>query len=235
MRNLATLWWRFPTILKGILMPPPRSEKLGGCEEPMKSYGTFWQRFGAAWADFIVLVPLMVVNEILASLSKVAAFALVIPMAASYLGYAIYCHGRFGQTIGKRSMGIRVVRTTGERIGWREAWLRSSVDLGFSILNVIGSFVALAAIADADYYGVGWMRRGANLAAHQPSWLHWTWTATQIWVWSEVVTMLFNKKRRALHDFLAGTVVISYRGDASAKPAAAEQAVAPDDPAAGTS
>jgi uncharacterized RDD family membrane protein YckC len=31
----------------------------------------------------------------------------------------------------------------------------------------------------------------------------------QIWVWSEVVVMLFNKRRRALHDFIAGTIVTS--------------------------
>jgi uncharacterized RDD family membrane protein YckC len=30
----------------------------------------------------------------------------------------------------------------------------------------------------------------------------------QLWFWSEVVTMLFNKKKRALHDFIAGTMVI---------------------------
>jgi uncharacterized RDD family membrane protein YckC len=177
----------------------------------MKNYASFWQRFAAMWIDLFVLLPLMVVKEVFESASKTAALALVIPMAASYLAYAIYCHGRFGQTVGKRLMGIRVVRTTGERIGWREAWLRSSVDLGFSVLNVVGSFAALSTIVDGDYYGVDWIQRGANLAAHQPSWLHWTWTVAQIWVWSEVVTMLFNKRRRALHDFIAGTVVTSER------------------------
>ena len=104
-------------------------------------------------------------------------------------------------------MGIRVVRTTGERIGWREAWLRSSIDVVFSVLGVVSSFIALAAIADAQYYGVGWMQRAQNLQALGPTWLAWTATASQIWIWSEVVVMLFNKRRRALHDFIAGTVV----------------------------
>jgi uncharacterized RDD family membrane protein YckC len=133
----------------------------------------------------------------------------LIPSSYFHLAYPIYYHGRFGQTIGKRVMGIRVVLTTGERIGWREAWLRSSVDVGFSVLYAIESLAALLTIADGEYYGVGWIQRGANLAAHQPSWLHWTWTLGQIWAWSEVVTMLFNKRRRALHDFIAGTLVTS--------------------------
>jgi len=173
----------------------------------MNNYATFWQRFAAMWIDFFVLLPLMVIQGLLESVSKGAALALVIPMAVAYAAYSIYCHGRFGQTVGKRVMGIRVVRTTGERIGWREAWLRSSVEVFFSVLGVIGSFVALATIADADYYGVGWMQRAQNLVAHQPSWLSWTTWAMQIWVWSEVIVMLFNRRRRALHDFIAGTVV----------------------------
>ena len=177
----------------------------------MNNYATFWQRFAAMWIDFLVLMPLMVIQVLLGSSSKSVAFALVIPMAAAYAAYTIYCHGRFGQTVGKRVMDIRVIRTTGERIGWREAWLRSSVELCFSALGVIGSFVALATIADSDYYGVGWGQRAQNLAAHEPLWLGWTATATQIWVWSEVVVRLFNKRRRSLHDFIAGTVVASER------------------------
>jgi uncharacterized RDD family membrane protein YckC len=171
------------------------------------NYATFWQRFAAAWIDVFVLLPLVFIQVWLESISKTAAIILVIPMTAAYCAYTIHCHGRFGQTVGKHAMSIRVVRTTGERIGWREAWLRCSVDVGFAALGVISSFLALAAITEAEYYGVGWTQRATNLQAHQSSWLAWIFVASQIWVWSEVVVMLFNKRRRALHDFIAGTVV----------------------------
>ncbi len=108
-------------------------------------------------------------------------------------------------------MGIRVVRLTGERIGWREAWLRSSVDVVFAVLAVISSFVNLTSITRDQYYGVGWMQRTQNLYALEPAWLRWTITASQIWVWSELAVMLCNKKRRALHDFIAGTIVTAER------------------------
>ena len=171
------------------------------------NYATFWQRFAAMWIDFFVLLPLMVVDVWLQSISRGAAIILVVPMSAVYCAYTIYCHGRFGQTIGKQAMGIRVVRITGERIGWREAWLRSSVDVVLSVFGAISSLVALTAIADAQYYGVDWMERGQNLHAIEPSWLAWAYAVGQIWIWSELVVMLFNKQRRALHDFIAGTVV----------------------------
>ena len=171
------------------------------------NYATFWQRFAAMWIDFFVLLPLIAVAVWLQSISRITAIVLVVPMTAMYCAYTIYCHGRFGQTVGKHAMGIRVVSTTGERIGWREAWLRSSVDVVFSALAVISSFIALTAIPDAEYHAVGWMRRAQNLQALEPAWLAWTSVANQIWIWSEVVVMLFNKRRRALHDFIAGTVV----------------------------
>jgi uncharacterized RDD family membrane protein YckC len=93
------------------------------------------------WIDFFILLPLIVVQSWLESISRVAAIVLVVPMTAAYCAYTIYCHGRFGQTVGKHAMGIQVLRTTGERIGWREAWLRSSVDVAFTALGVISSFI----------------------------------------------------------------------------------------------
>ena len=174
-------------------------------------YATFWQRFAAMWIDIAVLMPLVVLDVWLGSISRTAAIVLVIPMAAAECAYTIYCHGRFGQTVGKYVMGIRVVRTTGERASWREAWLRSSIDVAFAALGIISSFVALATIADAQYYGGGWMQRAQNLKAVEPAWLAWTSMAAQVWVWSEVVVMLFNRRRRAVHDFIAGTVVTADR------------------------
>ena len=93
------------------------------------NYATFWPRFAAIWIDFFVLLPFGLLNLWGQSVSKPVAMALVLPTAAFFSAYHIYCHGKFGQTIGKRVMGIRVVRLNGESIGWREAWMRSLVDV----------------------------------------------------------------------------------------------------------
>lgn len=172
------------------------------------TYATFWQRFAAMWIDFFVLLPVLLIQMWLEPMSKIAAVVLVIPAAAAWVGYSIYFHGRYGQTLGKRVMGIRVVRTTGERIGWGEAWMRSSVDLALAVLGCIASLIALSTIADSQYYGIDMLQRVENLKALEPSWLTWTYPIGQIWAWSELVVMLLNKRRRALHDFMAGTVVI---------------------------
>jgi uncharacterized RDD family membrane protein YckC len=171
-------------------------------------YGTFWQRFFALWIDFFVLLPLIALQMWLSSLSKTCALVQIIPMTFVFIGYHIYLHGRFGQTAGKWVMGIRVVKLNGERIGWREAWLRSSVDIGFASLGDISRTIALVRLSDADF-DVGWRQRAQAIIALEPHTLRWVGFAAGCWGWSEVFVMLLNRRRRALHDFIAGTVVVA--------------------------
>jgi uncharacterized RDD family membrane protein YckC len=198
----------------------------------MKTYATFSQRFAAMWIDLLVFLPLIPVYHGLESVSRRAALVFSILHVALGQAYSIYSHGRFGKTVGKWAMGIQVVRVSGEPLRWCEAWLRSSVELCLAIVTSLGWIAAFIAIADSEYNGLGWSARAALRAAHEPVWSAWAVKVGSIWFLSEFVTMLFNKQRRALHDFIAGTVVLSVRGR-STVPGAAEQAVAADAVAAG--
>ena len=95
----------------------------------------------------------------------------------------------------------------GHRLGWREAWLRSSVDLGFAILTCLQAGYLLIRIPESDYSST-W---SGDITLFSDSTFSYGWidAAAMVWVWSEVIVMLFNEKRRALHDFIAGTAVIS--------------------------
>jgi uncharacterized RDD family membrane protein YckC len=205
---------------------PLNGKAFGGLGSVMNNFATFWQRFVAMWVDVLVFVPLMFLQAGIESISKVTALLVFLVYMSLTLAYPIYGHGRFGRTVGKWVMGIRVVRFTGGPLRWRDAWLRSVVDLCVAGFTVCGRVVALMAITDAEFYNVGWYARGGNLVAHEPASTKWVIWIGVVWFYSEVVTMLFNKRRRALHDFIAGTVVISDRFTGGG---AAEQAVAADD------
>jgi uncharacterized RDD family membrane protein YckC len=83
--------------------------------------------------------------------------------------------------------------------------------VAFTVVWVTGKLLALLAVTDAGYDGLGFMERAAAVAAREPAWaIAATWIGV-LWFWSEIVTMLFNRRRRALHDFIAGTVVLSDR------------------------
>ncbi len=171
-------------------------------------YATFWQRFAAMWVDGFVLLPFVIFFGWLEGFSKLLACFIVILRFLLFVGYHVYCHGRFGKTLGKYAMGITLVQTSGERITWRQAWLRSSVDICLGSLSIVAFLMTLGDMSDAQYY-VGWMDRMRNFVNAKPLWAKWLGKASSIWFHSEVIVMLFNKKRRALHDFIAGTVVIT--------------------------
>jgi uncharacterized RDD family membrane protein YckC len=175
------------------------------------TYAGFWKRFGANSADGLIFLLVGALYVALGSFSRPLALALVVPVALLYPVYAIYFHARSGQTPGKMLAGIRVVKVSGEAISWRNATLRSSVDVGPGVLHAISSMVALLSLPEAEYLRVGWMERQQRLGELAPVQLGWVPAASMMWVASEVIVLLFNKKRRALHDYIAGTVVLDLR------------------------
>jgi uncharacterized RDD family membrane protein YckC len=98
---------------------------------------------------------------------------------------------------------VRVVdfRTEG-KISFRQAWLREGIPmvlslgvLGYEIFAVLTGRLSPSAIAN-----------GEALTVNGPLWL--ITAIPGLWFVAEVLTMLTNEKRRALHDFIAGTVVV---------------------------
>jgi uncharacterized RDD family membrane protein YckC len=114
----------------------------------------FWPRLAAYLIDdivlwtlfFIVLAPMLACLLVLrtpfsnpancqlwfSSLSTVDIVILVLIGLASVLsvliilfGYYIFMEGHFGYTVGKYLLGLRVLRTNGTKIGYREAILRN--------------------------------------------------------------------------------------------------------------
>jgi hypothetical protein len=92
--------------------------------------------------------------------------------------------------------------------GWREAWLRHSVLLVVSLLSQVIFIHAALQMSPEEYGGLGFMdrnRRIGELGGVAQTAMIW---ATNIWVWSEFIVLLTNPQRRAIHDFIAGTVVV---------------------------
>ena len=172
------------------------------------SYAGFWSRLPAALVDFVVVLPLAF-PWWLGSPWHVTILAMI----ANYLlwsAYVIYFHGRWGQTLGKMALGIRVVLLDGSPITWRAAFLRHVVDLVFGVAAICGLVVALLSPpGGADAFGsLGLIDRGKLFIEATPAWQRWVQTLCEVWIYSELIVLLFNKKKRALHDFIAGTVVI---------------------------
>lgn len=172
-------------------------------------YATFWQRFGAGWIDFFVMLPAIVLFGWLATQSLMLAYLVALPSNLMYWAYCYYLHAVSGQTIGKRVVGIRVVQLDGGRIDRPTSFRRSVVDLVFSILSVVGTFLALRTISSIEYASLSWTEQTMRVQTVQSSLFRWVEYAAHAWVWSEVITVLFNHRRRAIHDYIAGTCVVT--------------------------
>lgn len=163
-------------------------------------YAGFGRRLAANLVDIFVFLPFGIAQVLLTLHSETwTAISIVLsPMLVQ--AYYIFCHARWGQTLGKRAVGIRVVKVSGERLTWREAILRSLVDVVLTIFYILS--MASILFPNLEALWLEWVIAFSSL------WIIKLDIIGQVWFWSELVTMLFNKKKRALHDFIAGTVVI---------------------------
>lgn len=57
--------------------------------------------------------------------------------------YYIVCHGSIGQTIGKMAVGIRLVRTDGEKAGWAEALKRAIINPAAYLVPGVGGLAVI--------------------------------------------------------------------------------------------
>jgi uncharacterized RDD family membrane protein YckC len=161
--------------------------------DPLDKYDTFIGRFFAGLLDGLVLLPV----GLLASFMTGDKFSLIIGAVISYTAYyvySIYFHWQSGQTLGKKWMGIRVVDKNETRLlTLEQAFMRDSV---YVLISTIGLFLALFQIITSRYN---------FLSSMVDQVLDWFGL---VWFFLEVITMMTNDKRRALHDQLAGSVVI---------------------------
>lgn len=163
-------------------------------------YNTLGRRVLAGWVDGLVLLPISLADSRYLSAPERGAAIILIWGAVSYSGYWLYSvllHARYGQTLGKMAAGIKVLDVSEERIPkLRQAFLR---DVGYIVLNCASLGYLFHLVLSGRY------TRDAELTG-QPS--HVLGIAGLAWVVLELVTTLTNSKRRAIHDFIAGTVVV---------------------------
>ncbi|MEM9605226.1 MAG: RDD family protein [Pseudomonadota bacterium] len=167
-----------------------------------------FRRAGAGIIDTLVLVPFSVAFYYLESLSIGVAIVLAVVASGLYAGYAVVCHACFGATVGKGLMHIRVTQPDGARITWRHAVLRSSPFLVFALLLAIAQIVALLQVDTAAYSAASWLERNRHVVPHLPPWHTVVTVSLNAWIVIECVVLLLNTRQRAIHDFIAGTVVI---------------------------
>lgn len=165
-------------------------------------YETFGARVSAGILDGLVLLPLSIPMIVVEMTSKPwPAWALilvhVLTPLASY-AYSILMHGRYGQTLGKMWAGVKILDVGESKpITYFQALKRDAVPLLFFIILLP---VELHLIQQGEY---GFAEIRTSPWHRILGSLMWGWWGL------EILTMLFSRKRRAVHDIIAGTVVVN--------------------------
>ncbi len=162
-------------------------------------YRTFWPRFCAGFVDGLVFLPINFIDGYFSAPARGPSILIVwaVISYSAYWLYSVLLHARYGQTLGKMATNIRVLDLSEERIpSLRQAFIR---DFGYILLNTLSLFWLLYLIVTGAYGG------GIDVPSGPGNLLGF---ASLGWFLLEVITMLSNPKRRAFHDFLAGTVVV---------------------------
>src|SRR5665213_3455565 len=87
-------------------------------------YGGFWARLGVELVDFIILFPVYFLWLYINSQGKLFYCYTWIPFEILYAGYYICFVKIKGGTLGKLILGLRIVKTNGESLGWQDSILR---------------------------------------------------------------------------------------------------------------
>ena len=161
-------------------------------------YDTFRLRVAAAIIDGFVLLPITLSIQWLYTLnieSHVTFLIFLFESAYFYL-YSFVMHGMRGQTVGKIYVKVKVLDVAENKLGYKRAALRDGIGMVMSMVYAI--LVHSQIIDGIDPDDIEFNSGILTVFAY----------FTVIWFITELVTMLFNNKRRALHDFIAGSVVV---------------------------
>jgi len=173
----------------------------------MIKYGGFWRRACALLIDTGIFLPPVLLYVWLWYESR--RLALVANLTLSFVGlaYQIVLHGLCGQSVGKMAMRLKVEELGGSRLSWRATWIRFSPVIAFQIVIAIGTTYALYSVPGDAFDAGSYLEKARLLESCRPRWAHWCTNLLLVWTVAEVIVLLRSQQKRAIHDFLAGTVV----------------------------
>lgn len=184
---------------------PPQSS-LGGLTSELP-YSRFWDRVGAALIDFLIMLPVVGIDYLFGSESRFFQLYMLVPVQVLTVFLQIYMVVKYGGTPGKLLVGLRIAKLDGAPVTVKEAVLRYSVVWVMGLAIVAVTIMAAMGMSDADYSSLSYMERSVAISQRAPL-IGWISGLMQVWIWGNIITVLANTKRRALHDFIAGTVVL---------------------------
>jgi uncharacterized RDD family membrane protein YckC len=168
------------------------------------TFAGFWVRSGSLLVDLgFVSVLDCLVNLIVSG--NLFDYSRSGYSSLGWLAIQFYMLQRWGQTPGKMVMGIKVLKADYTEIGWKEIILRNILEVVRTLGELLRIILFAYGIIDINLHVIGTSFVSQDFIQFTTDKFE---SLFRIWAFSEVLVLLTNHRRRALHDFLAGTVVV---------------------------
>jgi len=171
-------------------------------------YAGFWVRVLASVVDKAIIVGAAKLFLLSRYFSLTGFSVVTITGFLFYRFYHIGCVALWGQTPGKMAAKIKITRLDGSPAGWVRALLRNSVETLLTATVLAYELKGISLVSPAQFMATDYVKRTALVDSFISKDTGYIGLATNLFVLSEFVVLFFNKKKRAIHDFIAGTVVI---------------------------
>jgi uncharacterized RDD family membrane protein YckC len=171
-------------------------------------YAGFWTRLASLLLDAIIMVPIIFLTLYLNGLGKNIYFITFIVNFIIGIWYGIYLPKKYGGTPGKLIVGIKIIRLDGQSIDWKESFLRYIINLLLSLFSAIMMTVCILQADDSVFTSLSWLKQTQYLMSLSPKFFKVHTWISNIWVYGELAVLLTNERKRAIHDFIAGTVIV---------------------------
>jgi len=170
----------------------------------------FWIRVLATLIDVLVLSPVGALSFI--NLLYVKSLLLLFVLQLPWLLYKPLMEALYGATLGKMALKIRVIDTHGNNLTLSKAYIRFLLFLA----PVVVSFAALLSLfLNPGFEGASSFEEIYELTLGNP-----LYSLSSIAGWVvliDVVVVAFTRRKRAIHDMMAGSFCV-YRATTSSNP-----------------
>ena len=175
-------------------------------------YAGVWRRLAAALIDGIILALVGYVLMLGLGYSVAGDVTLLLLILGLNLAYGIFMVEKFGATAGKMMLDLQIRKVDMQPVGFKDAVLRYSVNIALGAVNTCLTIGVAISIPGSG--GASWTERVTEFAK-TPAGTALTYFTFLPLVWGLVllVAMIMSDRKRTIHDYIAGTLVIIKKDD----------------------
>src|SRR5882762_7205206 len=108
-------------------------------------------RLIARFLDIVILSLFLLISLFMSGYGRGMYLIWLVPAFLFQVFFYVYCVKRWGGTPGKLMLRLKVVKNNGDNVGWKEAIIRESVTLAFSLATLCVTAAALLDVPEDIY------------------------------------------------------------------------------------